>query len=135
MRSFIFNEILAKRINQGLWGKTLEGDVLDDKQLPTGTMWGRGRVSTTDAAQALENSISEKYTDLCEGLEHAGLSQERRSLVAMPEQFKWEWLADDVLRLNFSLPAGCYATSVIGEILQVTEPERLLSSKSATYPQ
>lgn len=128
VRSFIFNEILGERIKSGLWGETLAGDVLDDHKLPTGAMWGRGRVSTSDAAQALENGIGEKYAELCEGLEHAGLTQERRSLVAMPENFRWEWLDDDMLRLSFSLAAGCYATTVIGEILEAREPERYLEA-------
>lgn len=129
VRSFIFNEILADRVKQGLWGKTLEGDVLNERNMPTGAMWGRGRVTTSDVAQSLENDIGEKYADLCEGLEHAGLTQERRSLVAMPDHFVWEWLTDDVLRLSFSLPAGCYATTVISEILEAHEPERFTVEK------
>lgn len=124
VRSFIFNEILAARIQQDLWGQTLAGDVLDDHGMPTGALWGRGRVSTTDAAAEIENTIAQAHAVLCEGMEHAGLSQERRSLVVIPEGFIWEWLAEDVLRLRFSLPAGCYATTVIGEVLEAQEPER-----------
>jgi tRNA pseudouridine13 synthase len=29
VRSFVFNEVLALRIHQGLWGKTLPGDVME----------------------------------------------------------------------------------------------------------
>ncbi|CAN6484276.1 unnamed protein product [Victoria cruziana] len=47
VRSFVFNEVLALRIQQGLWGQTLPGDVLDEAGRPTGPMpwrtaWRRG---------------------------------------------------------------------------------------------
>lgn len=124
VRSFLFNEVLAERIKQNLWAKTIDGDVLNDG-LPTGAMWGRGRVTSTLAAAELENTISTRYPDLCEGLEHAGLTQERRALVAMPENFAWSWQGKDILQLSFSLHAGQYATSVLAELLDVHEPNRM----------
>lgn len=124
VRSFVFNEVLALRIRQGLWGHTLPGDVMDETGRPTGPLWGRGRVSTSDQAQALENGVAERHATLCNGMEHAGLDQERRALVASPADMSWEWPQADQLVLTFSLPAGVYATSVLDEILHTTEPER-----------
>ena len=124
VRSFVFNEVLALRIQQGLWGKSLPGDVLDEAGRATGPLWGRGRVSTTDQAQVLENGVAERHAGLCDGLEHAGLDQERRALVASPADMSWEWPHADQLVLTFSLPAGNYATSVLSEILCTTEPDR-----------
>jgi len=124
VRSFVFNEVLALRIQQGLWGQTLPGDVMDEASRPTGPLWGRGRVITTDQAQALENGVAERHASLCDGMEHAGLDQERRALVASPVDMSWEWPQADQLVLTFSLPAGTYATSVLNEILRTTEPER-----------
>ncbi|MEK8029717.1 tRNA pseudouridine(13) synthase TruD [Ideonella sp. DXS29W] len=124
VRSFVFNEVLALRIQQGLWGQTLPGDVMDDSGRPTGPLWGRGRVTTTDQAQALENGVAERHATLCNGMEHAGLDQERRPLVARPADMSWEWPQADQLVLTFSLLAGHYATSVLNEILRTTEPER-----------
>ena len=124
VRSFVFNEVLAQRIQQGLWGQTLPGDVMDEAGRPTGPLWGRGRVSTTDQAQALENSVAARHATLCEGMEHAGLDQDRRSLVAHPDGMSWAWTSSDQLVLTFSLSAGNYATSVLGEILRTTEPDR-----------
>lgn len=132
VRSFVFNEVLALRIQQGLWGQTLAGDVLDNAGLPTGPMWGRGRVSTTEQAQALEMSIAARHAILCDGMEHAGLEQERRSLVARPQDMSWSWPQDDQLVLTFSLPAGNYATSVLGELLRTMEPERHLDPTSTS---
>jgi tRNA pseudouridine13 synthase len=124
VRSFVFNEVLALRMQQGLWGQTLPGDVVDEAGLPTGPLWGRGRVSTTDQAQALENGVAERHATLCDGMEHAGLDQARRALVASPVDMSWEWPQADQLVLAFSLAAGNYATSVLSEILHTTEPER-----------
>lgn len=124
VRSFVFNEVLALRIQQGLWGKALPGDVMDEAGRPTGPLWGRGRVATTDQAQALENGVAERHATLCEGMEHAGLDQERRALVASPVDMSWAWPQADQLVLTFSLSAGNYATSVLNEILRTTEPDR-----------
>jgi tRNA pseudouridine13 synthase len=131
VRSFVFNEVLALRIQQGLWGKTLPGDVMDEAGRPTGPLWGRGRVSTTDQAQALENGVAERHATLCDGMEHAGLDQERRALVASPADMAWEWPQGDQLVLAFSLPAGTYATAVLNEILSTTEPDRHTENGSA----
>ncbi|MEJ8845805.1 tRNA pseudouridine(13) synthase TruD [Variovorax rhizosphaerae] len=130
VRSFVFNEVLALRIQQGLWGKTLPGDVMDEAGRPTGPLWGRGRVITTDQAQALENGVAGRHAILCDGMEHAGLDQERRALVASPAEMSWEWPQANQLVLTFSLPAGTYATSVLNEILRTTEPGRLRASES-----
>jgi tRNA pseudouridine13 synthase len=124
VRSFVFNEVLALRIRQGLWGKVLPGDVMDEAGRPTGPLWGRGRVSTTDEAQALENGVGERHATLCDGMEHAGLEQERRALVASPSGLSWEWPQADQLVLAFSLPAGNYATAVLNEVLHTMEPDR-----------
>jgi tRNA pseudouridine13 synthase len=125
VRSFVFNEVLALRIQQGLWGKSLPGDVMDEAGLPTGPLWGRGRVASSDQAQALENGVAERHAVLCDGMEHAGLDQQRRALVARPLDLSWAWPQADQLLLTFTLPAGNYATSVLNEILSTTEPERL----------
>ncbi|HEY0821767.1 MAG TPA: tRNA pseudouridine(13) synthase TruD, partial [Rhizobacter sp.] len=134
VRSFVFNEVLALRIQQGLWGQTLPGDVMDEAGRPTGPLWGRGRVTSTDQAQALEMSVAERHAALCDGLEHAGLEQERRALVASPADMSWEWPQADQLVLTFSLAAGNYATSVLNEILRTTEPDRYTANESAGAP-
>lgn len=135
VRSFVFNEVLALRIQQGLWGKTLPGDVMDEAGRPTGPLWGRGRVPTTDQAQALENAVAERHPSLCNGMEHAGLHQERRALVAHPVDMAWDWPHTHQLVLTFGLPAGAYATSVLNEILRTTEPDahwRLAESQASS---
>ena len=130
VRSFVFNEVLALRIRQGLWGQTLPGDVPDEAGRPTGPLWGRGRVSSSDQAQALENGVAERHATLCDGMEHAGLDQARRALVVCPADMAWDWPLADQLVLTFALPAGAYATSVLNEILRTTEPDRHTDSET-----
>ncbi|TNC83562.1 MAG: tRNA pseudouridine(13) synthase TruD [Thalassolituus sp.] len=124
VRSFLFNEVLAARIRSELWGKSLEGDILTDEGVATGPMWGRGRLTTTDDALALESGIAGQHPELCEGLEFSGLNQDRRALAAMPGNMTWSWPEESHLLLTFSLPAGYYATSLIRECIETTEPER-----------
>ena len=131
VRSFVFNEVLALRIQQGLWGQTLPGDVMDPAGRPTGPLWGRGRVTTTDQAQALENAVAQRHATLCDGMEHAGLDQDRRALVASPADMAWDWPQADQLVLTFSLQAGSYATAVLNEILRTTEPDRHTENEAA----
>jgi tRNA pseudouridine13 synthase len=131
VRSFVFNEVLALRIQQGLWGQALPGDLMDEAGRPTGPLWGRGRVTTTDQAQALENGVAERHATLCDGMEHAGLDQERRALVASPADMSWAWPQADQLELRFALPAGTYATSVLNEILRTSEPDRHTENEAA----
>ena len=131
VRSLIFNEVLAQRIAQGLWGQTLPGDVMDPAGLPTGPLWGRGRLATTDAALALESAVAARHAALCHGLEHAGLAQERRALVVRPAGLAWAWPQAHELVLSFALPAGAYATEVLNEILATTEPQRQADAEAA----
>jgi tRNA pseudouridine13 synthase len=64
-------------------------------------------------------------------MEHAGLDQERRALVAHPADMSWDWPQAGQLVLTFSLPAGNYATSVLNEILHTTEPDRHTENAAA----
>ena len=124
VRSFIFNEILAERIQKGIWGSHLEGELLDDQGIATGALWGRGRVATAGDTAELENKVAERHAILCEGLEHSGLNQDRRALAAIPGNLSWQWQENDQLMLSFSLSGGYYATSLIREFIQTEEPNR-----------
>ena len=50
-----------------------------------------------------------------DGLEHVGLSQERRALVLKPDAASWRWLEND-LELSFSLGSGEFATTILREL-------------------
>ena len=142
-RSLIFNEVVAARIEQQTQSQMLDGDIAAEQQLngqpiATAPLWGRGRLQTSDDVLALETAVAERYADICEGLEHKGLNQERRALIAAVENLTWQWADSDPemaasgdpawqgssgedLTLCFSLPSGYYATSVIRELLSPLE--------------
>lgn len=144
-RSEIFNALLAARIAQGQWCDGADGEVwmLDGTHSvfgpeamttelqsrvhgldvhPTGPLWGRGELRSAGSVREVETSIAANHADLCQGLEMAGLSQERRALRVRVGDLQWQWPAEDVLHLDFSLPPGAYATSVLAELGDVTPP-------------
>jgi tRNA pseudouridine13 synthase len=126
-RSYLFNQVLAERIRQNCWRDLLAGELpleVAGQALPSGPLWGRGRPLNTGAAQALEAQVLAQWQHWCEPLEFTGLKQDRRALVSPLQALTWHWQERD-LRLEFALGVGCYATSVIAELLTTKLPERL----------
>ena len=136
-RSHLFNCVLAQRVAGHNWNKALDGEVwmlagthsifgpqpLDteiQQRLqafdidPTGPLWGTGVLRSIGEVAELENGAA-VATGFTHGLEAADLRQERRSLRLRPSGFSAAW-ADDSLTLEFSLPSGCFATSVVREL-------------------
>lgn len=114
-RSLLFNAVLAERVRRGNWNVVIHGDVLDQGH-PTGPLWGRGRSATEDASAVLEAEALAPLGQWFEPLEHIGLTQQRRALVALPTNFSWHWEQRNVLRLEFALCSGSYATRVLDEL-------------------
>ena len=90
---------------------------------PTGPLWGEGELRSTDASRDLELAAmqGDTATRLRNGLERAGLKQERRALRLRPDAIAWRWLDDGALELAFALPPGCYATTLLREIGDVAD--------------
>ena len=145
-RSELFNRVLAARVADGSWEHGLEGEVwalqgsrsvfgpepmnADIAQRlagfdihPSGPLWGRGGLRSEGQCQALEMAALDDAIAhrLREGLERAGLEQERRALRLQPRELAWRWLEDAVLELSFALPAGCYATSVLDQLGRIED--------------
>ena len=142
-RSFLFNCILARRINDNNWATGLNGDVfmldgsrsgfaceeiddiirtrLDNNELhPTGALYGEGDLRACADAQKCEQSVLDEYESLTRGLIAFGLETDRRALRVNVQDLTWQ-LSDEntTLLLKFSLPAGSYATAVLREIMDV----------------
>lgn len=145
-RSELFNRVLAARVRADCWDVPLDGEVwsLDGSRSvfgpepwgdtlaarltsfdihPSGPLWGRGELRSDAAAKALELEALAEASSLAlrEGLERAGLEQERRALRLRPTDLRWEWPGPGVLRLQFALPPGCYATTVLAELGEVSD--------------
>ncbi len=137
-RSWLFNTVLSQRVASDNWNVALDGDVMqlagshsvfkleaaDEEAVqrvsefdihPTGPLWGRGELMSSGPVRQLETDSLKDRLDLCQGLEAAGLKQERRALRLGVEDLQWS-LSGAELTLSFELLAGSYATSVLREI-------------------
>ncbi len=74
-----------------------------------------------DQPGKLEQQVIEQYAQLAKGLEKAGLKYQRRALRLIPQDFSWQWLDERSLTIRFVLPAGCFATTLLREILNLSE--------------
>lgn len=119
MRSYLFNEVLAERVRDGSWTAMLSGD-MGINGYPTGPLWGRGQLQTTDIARKIEDSLRSKHQHVCEALEWVGLRQERRALSVEPTVTRVE-TDNGALTLEFFLPRGCFATVVLNECIEFRE--------------
>ncbi len=148
-RSHLFNQILNARITSDLF-KPVDGDAfilagsnsffkpdtIDDEInerfesgdiLLSGALVGKGEPLVSSQIQALESSVLAENSDIVNGLVEAGLKQERRALQLPVEDFTWHTVEDDgcwYLTLDFKLPAGCFATSVLREIVDYQDMTR-----------
>jgi tRNA pseudouridine13 synthase len=142
-RSELFNAVLAARIDAGDWATGRDGEVwmLDGTQSvfgpeaddaeqraraatqdihATGPLWGRGELRSAGECRALEEATLTPSLELREGLEAAGLKQERRALRVRVGDLDWSWEAG-ALRLAFTLAPGAYATGLLAELGDVRD--------------
>lgn len=112
-RSWLFNLVLAQRVQDGTWSEALDGE--DEA---SGPLWGRGRPLVSGEVLALESAVLGDWQQWCYGLEHQGLQQERRALRCMPINFAARAEGRDLL-LSFSLAPGQYATAVLRELARL----------------
>jgi len=140
-RSWLFNQVLAKRVEQNNWATGIAGDVyqldgskkvfatdvLDDEICqrlmendihPTAPLWGVGDLMTALDAQNFETTVLQDWQGWCNQLEQAGLKQQRRATRVIPIEFEYDYNQDQKrLTLSFKLPSGAYATNLVGEII------------------
>lgn len=91
---------------------------------PSAPWWGRGRSPALGSCAEFEQHVLQPFGTLLEGLERAGLEQERRAIRARASDVTINWLSTEELRLQFSLSPGLFATSLLRELVHLTEPER-----------
>ncbi|WP_079253748.1 tRNA pseudouridine(13) synthase TruD [Endozoicomonas arenosclerae] len=142
-RSWLFNQIVAERVEKQSWLSYQDGDVPgfqdsgslilrdhDDLLMArirsgevslTAPLWGRGELLSSSDCRKMEEDIAGRNLLLTEGLEKEGLKQERRAIRLIPNGMSWQWLEGDILQLEFSLPKGCFATAVLREVLECIE--------------
>ena len=139
-RSYLFNRVLADRIERGDWNQALPGDrmILDGSRAtfaitevdpeirnrietldihPTGPLYGRGDSGVALAAAEREMQVLNAFPAWKEGLERFGLEAERRALRMRVADLQWCWPERDCLEISFKLGRGSYATVVLRELV------------------
>ena len=151
-RSYLFNNMLAKRIEENCWDTPINGEVFgfagslrgfiqentseertrlrEQRIHPSCALWGKGdSLSQTDLL-ALEQEQAQRFPVLAAGLEKQGMNQERRATrMLLPDLF-WHWLDDSTLVLRFNLASGYFATSVLRELGVITQAQRDIENES-----
>ena len=129
LRSFIFNEVLAARVANGTWRAPLPGEAVV-AGAASGPLWGRGQPPSDGCAGHLEARLAARHGAVTDALEHVGLRHERRPLCIVPDGLSW--CADDTgWRVEFTLPPGVYATSVLREAGRFTAADALAPKGAA----
>ena len=140
-RSALFNAVLARRVAEGTWNQPLPGEVLMldgshsifavdevDETIrqrvaafdlhPTGPLWGAGTLRNGGPVRALEEAAAATLPVFRDGLAAAGLEQERRALRLAVRDATLEFPELRTAVLDFRLPAGAYATTVLRELIE-----------------
>lgn len=138
-RSLMFNQVVSERIDKNLWQHALAGDcfilqgsnsffveetlnddivtrLAEGKVQLSAPLVGKGDSIPKGEAELFEQAVLAESADLIAGLTEAGLRQERRALILQPQAFNYE-LVDNTLTISFYLPSGCFATSVVRELM------------------
>jgi tRNA pseudouridine13 synthase len=143
-RSSIFNQVINQRIVSQRFNLLTAGDVLmlagtqsvflvDDVDAEleqrlqnkdvdiTAPMWGAGELMTSLEPSVLEQKVADDNSELSLGLPRFGLKQERRRIRLTVSETDITLLSPENnthnVKVKFFLPAGCYATTVLRELL------------------
>jgi tRNA pseudouridine13 synthase len=138
-RAAIFNAVLGARVTRASWNRLLPGELVNlngsgsifpaqaiDEVLiercrvldvhPTGPLWGASGPAPTGPVADLEQEIAAGIPALSSGLIAAGVEADRRALRIAVSELHWS-IEADVVRLQFRLGRGAYATAVLHELI------------------
>lgn len=143
-RAAMFNAILDQRIAAETWATPMDGDVMmldgrgsrfaadfSDPTLvprcsageihPSGPLWGKGGSDATGEAAACEQAVVTRHRALADGLERVA-EAERRSFRVMPRALTSTVVDAGTLVLEFELPSGAYATTLLDQLVEWRVP-------------
>lgn len=127
-RSWLFNEVLACRVENGTWLDALEGEPgVGEHQdvMVTGPLWGDGGTDAVSAQGALERAVVAEHPRLSAVFSTTRMQPERRPLRMLPQDLEWQWQDGDQLLLRFWLAPGQYATSLLSDVFEITDATRV----------
>ena len=152
LRSFLFNQVLAERVRRGDWNRIIEGDLamlagsqsvfpceipdaaIEDRIArfdihPTGPLPGENGTQPTGLVAQMEQDVLVNWPQLTQVLESQRVQASRRALRLCPVDLDWSFDGNG-LELDFALPPGAYATTVLREILVFKDAEQYQGLKS-----
>ncbi|MEI8610975.1 tRNA pseudouridine(13) synthase TruD [Enterovibrio norvegicus] len=142
-RSYMFNQVLSARIEQGMTHTPMRGDMLIDNTehlklvldtdkatellekghwLISGPMTGDNALPTEADARKFEQNIIDQEPDLLAVIRSNRMRHDRRALMLFPQEMEWT-CEKDTLTVSFSLPAGSFATAVMREVIEESMDE------------
>ena len=136
-RSFLFNKILSERVRQSNWSSIIAGDEplqnmpissadeIEEAEgiqqlVPSGPLLG-GREFLLEEAGSIESEAVEGYESWMDGLHREGVRTARRPLKVFTENMSWT-LSGDKLRITFDLPVGAFASVLLEQCFELTNP-------------
>ncbi len=145
-RSWIFNQVVSARIEQQCLHSLLEGDIVidqsgnqlfvDDTNLNqlnaqlaqgeiqlTAPLAGDNALPTQAAALQLEQIFLDQEPDLMKLIRGNRMRHDRRPVMLKAHDLTWQ-VEQDSITLRFSLPAGCFATSITRELIEEIPVQR-----------
>lgn len=145
-RSWIFNHIVSQRIQGGCFDHFIDGDIAlkagqaillttdqlaeFDQQLAqqqvqiSAALAGDNALPTQKEALVLEQRELDAEPELMALIRGNRMRHERRAISLIPKNFSWE-VAENSIKLKFTLDAGSFATSVIRELVEEIPVERV----------
>lgn len=126
-RSWLFNEVLGYRVKHGTWLEPMEGEPGSGENqdiMVTGPLWGDGGTDAVSTQGEIERAVVAAYPGLAGVFATTRMKPERRPLRMLPEVLEWQWQGGDQLLLKFWLAPGQYATSLLGDVFDITDATR-----------
>jgi tRNA pseudouridine13 synthase len=118
-RSWLFNEVLAERVNKGNWHQPMAGE--PDEFRATGPLWGDGGTCATGEQEQLERALVAANPQMAALFASTRMRPERRPLQLVPENLEWEWQDSTTLVIEFTLGAGQYATTLLADVFALQD--------------
>ncbi len=145
-RSYLFNQMLARRVQQETWNQWIPGDVAllnktrsifpldeitEEKQqrlqafdlhpaLPLyGTGYASGDWPSDKLQREIEQTVCSENMAIVAALEKLKVENMPRASRVLPDSMQWQY-AEGSMELSFSLPAGAYATTLLEQVFSIS---------------
>ncbi len=141
LQSFLFNDYLSRRMQDGLYRTVLAGEVMakwpvgglfvaedvaaeqhrfnQRETVTAGPMFGKQTFAAAGIAAEREATVLKDHQLSRESFQHFGqlMGGTRRHNLVYLEDLTWQWQPTG-LQLSFTLPSGCYATVLLRELMK-----------------